>query len=152
MRDATNDHQDMLEFLESAGIAALEHKRLQRRLESLEGRWNALQSHRDTAARKLKKMLEAEHKRELEMLGKELEMYHRAEAFIACVPGSEYRMVLRRRYLEAERSWKKIREVLAGDGVCYSQRHIARLHLEALEEARLLWTKEREEGAGRERR
>lgn len=152
MKNAMNDEQAVLEFLESAGMAMLENRRLQRRLDSLKDRRDALQSRRSKAARKLKEQLEAEYKRELDVMERELDSYRRVEEFIARLPGSVHRMILRRRYLETWNSWNEVQMVLAADGLNYSLRHLGRLHMGALEKARLLWIREREEESNRERR
>lgn len=152
MTHERNEQRALLEFLETAGAAALESCRVQRRLDELKNRRDALKTRKGVTARRMKNMLEAEYKREFEVLTKELDSYRRVEAFIDRIPDSFHRLVLRRRYLDRAKNWNEIRIVLEQDGLRYSPRHLTRLHTEAMEAACLLWNREREEEHDKERR
>ena len=152
MKNAMNETTNVLEFLESAQMAVLERKRLQRRMTELAQRRDQLKLQRGEAARKLRRLLEEERKREFAVVSGELECYRNVETFVSRIPGRVHRTILRRRYLDAEQSWPKIRKSLAEDGMIYSERHLARLHAEALEEARKLWEQGGEEGMAKKRR
>lgn len=152
MRNETREEASVLSFLESAGAAALECSRLRRRLDGLGERREQLRQRKGTAARKIAQMLDEEHERELAAAEKELESYRRVEAFLNRIPDGTYRTILRRRYLDVGLSWTEIRDRLAEDGLYYSERHITRLHTQAVEAAQMLWNREREEGEGGKRR
>lgn len=152
MRCAMNHETQLQTFLESAQEAALEQRRLQRRQEELERRYAALANHRSAVARRLKAKLSAEHRREADLVGRELEQYRRVESFIAKLGASSHRTILRRRYLEIGGGWSEVRSRLAEDGLVYSPRQLLRLYAEAMEAARLLWMEEGEEESDRERR
>ena len=65
--------------------------------------------------------------------------------FIDRVPtGAAGRAVLRRRYLHFE-SWKGVRRWMAAHGMSYSAQSVYRIHGEAIQAARILWTKEHDE-------
>lgn len=152
MKNAMNEATDVMDFLESAQAAALEGRRLRRRLMELSQRRNALKKQRGEAARKLDRLLEEERKREYAVAGEEMKCYRAVEAFVSRVPDGMHRTILRRRYLDTERSWPKISQSLAADGVSYSERQLARLHAEAVEVARRLWEQGGKEGTVRKRR
>lgn len=145
MKIAENEKCAVVEFLESAEAATLEGRRLQRRLETLETRRDGLKIRGGAVARKLEKLILAEREREVALVHEELENYRRVEAFVARVPGRVNRTILRRKYLDVGRSWTEIGEELARDGVFYSQRHLLRLHAQAVEAAQKLWDEERGE-------
>lgn len=146
MKNATNKLRDVVGFLESAEAATLEVRRLRRRLDELEARREGLQAQTGAAARKIAQRLAAEQARELVVINGELESYRRVEAFVAQLPEKTHRTILRRRYLDIGKSWTEIQDDLAQDGLYYSQRHLLRLHTQALEAARELWDQDREEG------
>ena len=52
--------------------------------------------------------------------------------------------MLKLRYLDCL-SWERVQELLSRSGVFYSDRHIYRLHGEALEAARRLWAQDNKE-------
>ena len=83
---------------------------------------------------------------------KELESYREVEAFLDRITDGTYRTILRRRYLDVGLSWSEIRDRLEEDGLYYSERHIVRLHTQAVEAAQTLWNREREEGEIKKRR
>lgn len=145
MKIAENEKCAVVEFLESAEAATLEGRRLQRRLEALEMRRDGLKIRGGAVARKLDKLILAEREREVAVVHEELESYRRVEAFVARVPGRVNRTILRRKYLDVGRSWTEIGEELARDGLFYSQRHLLRLHAQAVEAAQKLWDEERGE-------
>lgn len=149
MKNATNKLCDVVGFLESAEAATLEVRRLRRRLDELEARRERLQTRKGAAARKIAQRLADEQARELAVVGEELESYRRVEAFVAQMPEKTHRTILRRRYLDIGKSWTEIQDDLARDGLYYSQRHLLRLHTQALEAARKLWDQDREEGRQR---
>lgn len=144
MKNATNKLCGVVDFLESAGAATLEVRRLHRRVNALEERREGLQTQKGAAARKISQRIAEERERELAVVSKELESYRCVEAFVARVPDKTHRTILRRRYLDVGKSWTEIQNDLAGDGLYYSQRHLMRLHTEALEAARRLWDQEGE--------
>ena len=146
MKNATNKLCDVVNFLESAEAATLEVRRLRRRLDELEARREGLQTQKGAVARKIAQRLADEQARELAVVGEELECYRRVEAFVAQMPEKTHRTILRRRYLDIGKSWTEIQDDLAQDGLYYSQRHLLRLHTQALEAARELWDQDREEG------
>lgn len=152
MKNAMHEADDVMEFLESAQTAALEGKRLRRRLAELARRRDALKKQKGEAARKLDRLLEEERKREFALAGGEMNQYRSVEAFVSRIPGNLHRTILRRRYLDVEQSWAKIRKSLAEDGMFYSERHLLRLHAEAVEEARKLWEQGGKEGTVKKRR
>lgn len=152
MRSEMREEASVLNFLESAGAAAMESRRLRRRLEVLDERRSQLRMRKGTAARKLARMLDEEQDRELAVTRKELESYREVEAFLDRIPDGTYRTILRRRYLDVGLSWSEIRDRLEEDGLYYSERHIVRLHTQAVEAAQTLWNREREEGEIRKRR
>ena len=152
MKNAANEMRSVVDFLESAGAATLEVRRLHRRLDALEARREGLRTQKGVVARKLVQRITEERERELAVVGEELESYRRVEAFVAQMPDKTYRTILRRRYLDVGKSWMEIQDDLAGDGLYYSQRHLMRLHTEALEAARLLWNQDGEEGTAEQRR
>lgn len=145
MKNAENEKCAVMEFLESAEAATLEGRRLQRRLDALEARRGSLRLRGGAVERKLEMMILAEREREVALVHEELESYRRVEAFVARVPGRVNRTILRRKYLDVGRSWTEIGEELARDGVFYSQRHLLRLHAQAVEAAQKLWDEERGE-------
>lgn len=145
MKNAENEKCAVMEFLESAEAATLEGRRLQRRLDALEARRGGLRLRGGAVERKLEMMILAEREREVALVHEELESYRRVEAFVARVPGRVNRTILRRKYLDVGRSWTEIGEELARDGVFYSQRHLLRLHAQAVEAAQKLWDEERGE-------
>ena len=149
MKNATNKPCDVVDFLESAEAAALEVKRLRRRLDELKARREELQTQKGAVARRIAQRIADEQARELAVVSEELESYRRVEAFVAQMPEKTHRTILRRRYLDTGKSWTEIQDDLARDGLYYSQRHLLRLHTQALEAARELWEQEREEGGQR---
>ena len=149
MKNATNKLCDVVDFLESAEAAALEVKRLRRRLDELKERRGQLQTQKGAVARRIAQRIADEQARELAVVSEELESYRRVEAFVAQMPEKTHRTILRRRYLDTGKSWTEIQDDLARDGLYYSQRHLLRLHTQALEAARELWEQEREEGGQR---
>ena len=149
MKNATNKPCDVVDFLESAEAAALEVKRLRRRLDELKERCGQLQTQKGAVARRIAQRIADEQARELAVVSEELESYRRVEAFVAQMPEKTHRTILRRRYLDTGKSWTEIQDDLARDGLYYSQRHLLRLHTQALEAARELWEQEREEGGQR---
>ena len=152
MKQEMHKEDSVLMFLESAGAAALESRRLQRRLDGLSQRRARLRLQKGAAARKLTKLIDEERERELAVTQRELESYRQVESFLEKIPDGMHRTILRRRYLDVGRSWTEIHDQLAEDGLFYSGRHIMRLHTQAVAAAQMLWNKEREEGAGKERR
>ncbi len=152
MKNSTIEMSAVVEFLESAGAATLETLRLRRRLEALETRRESLRLQNGAVARKLTRLIQDECGREADVMREELECYRRVEAFVARVPDRLHRTILRRRYLDVGKSWAEIRDELAKDGLYYSQRHLLRLHTDALEAAQRLWNMERREGMVGQRR
>ena len=152
MKNGIDENQTVMEFLESAGAAALESKRLQRRLDGLSERSVRLGTKRGAKVRRLDRLIRKEWERELAAAEKELESYREVETFLERIPDGTQRMILRRKYLDVGLSWTEIQDRLAEDGVFYSQRHIIRLHTQAVEAARVLWIKERGEGTVKKRR
>lgn len=152
MKNGTNENCAVLGFLESAGAAALESRRLRRRLDGLSERRAKLRTQSGAVARKLGKLIDAECERELAVVKQELESYQQVEAFLARVPDRIHRTILRRRYLDVGLSWTEIQDKLAEDGLLYSQRHIIRLHTQAVKAAQMLWSMEGEEGEDKKRR
>lgn len=146
MKNATNKLCDVVGFLESAEVAILEVRRLRRRLDELEARREGLQTQTGAVARKIAQRLADEQARELVVIDGELESYRRVEAFVAQLPEKTHRTILRRRYLDIGKNWGEIQKDLAQDGLYYSQRHLLRLHTQALEAARKLWDQDGEEG------
>lgn len=142
MKNAENEMRTVVDFLESAGAATLELKRLRRRLDALDERRGNLQKRKGAAEKKIARLIADERERELTVVGEELETYRRVEKFVARVPEGTHRTILRRRYLDIGKSWDEIRDELAEDGLIYSQRHLQRLHTEALEAAQKLWDEE----------
>ncbi len=152
MRNEMLEKASVVDFLESAGAAALESRRLRRRLDALSERRGKLRLQKGAAARRMTRLLDEEQERELAAAKKELENYRKVEAFLNRIPNVTYRTILRRRYLDVGLSWTEIRDRLEEDGVYYSERHIVRLHTQAVEAAQTLWNREREEGEAGKRR
>ena len=73
-----------------------------------------------------------------------MEQERRVENFIDRIPNDSYRLMLKLRYLDCL-SWERVQELLSRSGVFYSDRHIYRLHGEALEAARRLWAQDNKE-------
>ena len=73
-----------------------------------------------------------------------MEQERRVENFIDRIPHDSYRLILKLRYLDCL-SWERVQELLSRSGVFYSDRHIYRLHGEALEAARRLWAQDNKE-------
>ena len=149
MKNATNKLCDVVDFLESAEATVLEVKRLRRRLDERKERRDQLQTRKGALARRIAQRIADEQARELAVVSEELESYRRVETFVAQMPEKTHRTILRRRYLDTGKSWTEIQDDLARDGLYYSQRHLLRLHTQALEAARELWDQEREEGGQR---
>ena len=149
MKNATNKLCDVVDFLESAEATVLEVKRLRRRLDERKERRDQLQTRKGALARRIAQRIADEQARELAVVSEELESYRRVETFVAQMPEKTHRTILRRRYLDTGKSWTEIQDDLARDGLYYSQRHLLRLHTQALEAARELWEQEREEGGQR---
>ncbi|MBR3704467.1 MAG: hypothetical protein IKM11_03145 [Oscillospiraceae bacterium] len=139
---SANEVCAVVDFLESATAAALEVRRLHRRLEGLDERRGKLRIQKGAAAKKIEKMLATEREREVQLIGEELKRYRRVEEFVARVPERAQRTILRRRYLDIGKSWDEIQSDLARDGVLYSPRHLQRLHTQALRAAQKLWDEE----------
>jgi hypothetical protein len=66
-------------------------------------------------------------------------------AFIDRVEGFTYRTILSLRYVDGL-SWPEVTAHLESWGVWYSERHVTRLHGQALAAARRLWAREHKEG------
>ena len=152
MRNETNDKAEVLGFLESAGTAALESRRLRRMMDGLGEQQGQLRLQKGAAVRTMARLLGEEQERTLAAAKKELESYRKVEAFLNRIPDGTHRTILRRRYLDVGLNWTEIRDRLAEDGLYYSERHIIRLHTQAVEAARMLWEREREEGESEKRR
>lgn len=137
-------------FLESAGEALAECKRIQRRVEQLSFKCEKL-VHRDglahpsEALQGMWKILEHERVRELEAVRHEMDRYRAVETFIATLPDPTERTVLRRRYLDGDTTWVRISFRLERDGVYYSQRQIQRIYATAMNTAQSLWESQRRE-------
>jgi hypothetical protein len=149
--ETTGCNDPVREFLDSAVEAKVEYKRLNRRVEELESRatkmtqtmsgmpggggsgmellWAALADERE----KLTQAAEEEFKR-----------YHDVESFISRIEDPVYRIILRLRYLDGLK-WIPIQQRLYKDGFYYTERHITRLHGEALNAARRLWRERQDE-------
>lgn len=63
----------------------------------------------------------------------------KVERFIARLSTDRYRIILKLRYVDLL-GWPRIQEQLEAQGLYYSDRQIYRLHGEALQEARQVWT------------
>ena len=149
MKNETNEAYAVEGFLESATAAAMESKRLERRIDELDKRLGALRRRKQrTAAKRLSELLGEEMQRERQQIGREMEQYRRVEAFLDRIPDGMCRTILKRRYLEVGVNWTEIQDGLAQDGMFYSQRHLVRLFTRALEQAQRLWDGE----GGTERR
>lgn len=142
MKNAEHEMRAVVDFLEGAAAAALEVRRLRRRLEGLDERRGKLRIQKGASARKIEKMIAAEREREARLVSEELAAYRCVEEFIARVPQRAQRTILRRRYLDIGRSWDEIQSDLARDGILYSPRHLQRLHTQALRSALKLWNEE----------
>ena len=152
MNNVMCDAEDVVTFLESAQSAALESRRLRRRMQELNERREKLKKRRGAVARKLEKLIAEESRREFAVACEEMERYRSVEQFLARIPGRLHRTILRRWYLETGANWEEIGRLLEEDGAAYSVRHLIRLHAEALDAARMLWEKEGEEGGKKKRR
>ena len=89
-----NESCAVVDFLESAAAAALEVRRLHRRLEGLDERRGKLRIQKGAAAKKIEKMLATEREREVQLIGEELKRYRRVEEFVARVPERAQRTIL----------------------------------------------------------
>lgn len=132
-------------FLTSAVEAKLEIARHKMRAEELESRCTKVTASMSgmpggggADAQALWAALADERTKEHEAELRETEAYHRVESFIDKLPSSTHRTILRLRYLN-DMDWVKVQMQLYDAGIFYSERHIYRLHGEALESARELW-------------
>lgn len=132
-------------FLASAMEAKLEIARHKMRAEELESRCTKVTASMSgmpggggADAQALWAALADERAKEREAELRETEAYHRVEEFIDKLPNSDHRAILRLRYLSGM-GWVNVQMKLYDAGIFYSERHIFRLHGEALESARELW-------------
>ena len=68
----------------------------------------------------------------------EMDRYRAVENFIARLQDPTHRSILALRYLEGL-NWIQVQHRLAEHGSVYSERHVTRLHGQALQAARLIW-------------
>lgn len=134
------------EFLNSATEAKLEIMRHRMRAEELECRctkvtasMSGMPGGGNSDAQQLWATLADERTKEREAEKRETETYRQVEEFINKLPNSDHRAVLRLRYLNGM-GWVNVQMKLYEAGIFYSERHIYRLHGDALEAARELWT------------
>lgn len=131
-------------FLESAGEALLECKRIARRVEQLSLRCEKLVrsegvGNPSETLRELWRLLEEERVRETEAVRYEMRRYREVEDFIAALPDPTARTILRRRYLDGDTTWVRICFRLERDGVYYSERQVYRLYEQAMATAASLF-------------
>lgn len=144
MRNDSNRPKDVKYFLESAGEALAECKRIQRRVERLSLRCEKLVQQEGLVQpgeklQELWELLEEERVREIEAVRNEMALYREVEEFINALPDPTSRTILRRRYLDGETTWVRICFRLERDGVYYSERQVYRLYTAAVKAAQSIW-------------
>lgn len=134
------------DFLSSAREAKIEYTRIRRRIAELES-----QATKCTASlsgmpgggggggmESLWAAL-ADERRNLTLAAEEeLNRYHAVDRFIRKLDDPVHRIVLRLHYLDGFR-WPQVQKEMEKEGYYYCERHITRLHGEALKEARRIW-------------
>lgn len=135
------------QFLESAIEAKTEIQRFKSRVAELESRcekvtpgMSGMPGGGGSDAQAMWSLLADERAKLLESIKQELKAYHSVEAFINEIPDRYHRAILRLRYLSSM-GWVGVQMKLYESGVFYSERHIYRLHDEALDSAAELWSK-----------
>lgn len=138
-------------FLQSAVEAKMEYKRQRRRVEELESRatrmtqtMSGMPGGGGAGMEQLWATLADEREKVLIASEEEFRKYHDVERFINKLDDPLHRIVLRLRYLDGL-NWIQVQQRMYKDGHYYSERHITRLHGEALKAARWLW-REQEKG------
>lgn len=140
----TKGADELRVFLESAGEALLEAKRVQRRVAQLSLQCEKLVradgiANPSPQLQELWMLLEEERVREVEAVRHEMRRYREVEDFIASLPDPTARTILRRRYLDGDTTWVRICYVLQRDGVYYSERQVYRLYQAAMKAAQTIW-------------
>lgn len=155
MLSSSNQTRDPVRaFLESAMEAKLEARRRSRRVARLESqctrmtqRMSGMPFGGGAGAESTWIALAEERALECEAVKNELAKHHEVECFIGRLESVEHKTVLRLRYLEGF-NWVKVQQQLYKDGISYSERHIYRIHGQALQAARELWAAEQQEENG----
>lgn len=136
-----------MEFLLSVGHARFEQNRLAVRVAELDARctkitpaWGDTEGGGGDAQRQWA-ILADEHHRLVEQLEAAVEQERRVQAFLDRVRPTVYRDILTLRYVDL-RNWVQIEQMLYRSGNAYSDRHIYRLHGQALDAARALWDRD----------
>lgn len=142
----TNNSDPVREFLNSVRYARIEYNRLTGRIKALESRcmsitasmsampnggcadaqalWAALA---DESAKLYPKLLYAQ------------EVEREVDKFIDTLPDPAHRLVLKLRYIDVL-GWESVIQRMKQGGLFYSDRQVYRIHGEALEAARALWS------------
>lgn len=144
------------EFLQSVRSAKLEMRWCEQRMSAIESEGERItarltgmphgggEMHRDHAWAAL-----ADQREQLARAWDEsLSTIRSVEAFIIRIEDERYRFLLRLRYIELMR-WSAVFDELEAQGITASERHMFRLHGEALNEARRLWARENPSTASR---
>lgn len=140
-----------MEFLLSVSHARFEQSRLAVRVAELDTRctkitpaWGDTEGGSGDAQRQWA-ILADERRRLVEQLESAVEQEHRVQAFLDRVRPTVYRDILTLRYVDL-RNWVQIEHQMHRIGHAYSDRHIYRLHEQALKAARKLWESDRDTG------
>lgn len=149
---STNTKDPVREFLDSVRTARVEYNRLSEKIRGLEAQCMSVTATLSATpggggggdAEKMWAALADESARLYPLLKAAMEQERRVENFIDRIPNDSYRLMLKLRYLDCL-SWERVQELLSRSGVFYSDRHIYRLHGEALEAARRLWAQDNKE-------
>lgn len=135
---------EFMEFLRSVSHARLEQQRLERRVAELDARctkitptWGDTEGGGGDAQRQWANLAD-ERRRLVEQQETAAELERQVQAFLNRVTPTVYRDILTLRYIDL-RNWVQIEQMLYRSGNAYSDRHIYRLHGQALDAARALW-------------
>ncbi len=138
------------EFLNSVRYARVEYSRLSERIKALEQRCMSLTASLsgmpggDADAQAMWAALADESAKLYPQLRQAQEAEQEVDAFIDTLPNPSHRLVLKLRYVDV-RGWEDVIQHLTRGGLAYSARQVYRIHGEALEVARALWSETHKE-------
>lgn len=148
---ATRYDDPAVDVLRSAREAKFEYKRLRLRVEELESRAERMTASMSgmpggggAGMEQLWATLADEREKMAAASEKELRRYGEAERLIKKLNDPVHRIILRLRYLSGM-NWTQVHFRMHREGFCYTERHITRLHGEALKAVRRLWKEEHDE-------
>ncbi len=139
------------EFLNSVRYARVEYSRLSERIKALESRctsitasMSAMPNGGSADAQALWAALADESAKLYPELRRAQEAEREVNEFIDALPNPAHRLVLKLRYVDV-RGWEDVIQHLTQGGLAYSARQVYRIHGEALEVARALWSETHKE-------